>query len=577
MKVVLKLCVLLVLFNACNKVDHKKTMDQLESLTPIYSDSAYNGLKALGNTELSGPDLIRWSLLYSHLADSLGKPMPSDTILERSARFLRMNEKENIRDNAYINHYLGRAYAKAGKNEDALATYLYVLEMLEKAADTSLTNLLGYTYSYAADLYLKEYDPKQARLFYRKAASNFEKARNNRSEAIAYRDLAKCSSFEKDFPKALEYALIADSMAQSINEPILHASLANYLGGIYTNIGKYKEAEKSIRRAINVYPQNGVFHYLALSELYLKQARYQDANLLLDSVSSLINSPQRKLAVLNYRYKIERKLGNYNNALAFLEQERIIADSIRTQNQAQTLYEVEQKYAQEQLMNANNQLQIKYQQVVIVVIALILLLLIIFFLFRAKEHKRSRNELLLKQELAFKEQESEKQQLLIREQELLAQTAELAIQAHEKELKDVRKRFSMMKDALFQKSMLYEKIKLISNLPVKEDLKKKKYDTAIKDVFGDPSLSEQDWENLKRITNEFQPGFTDKLKEKVPSLSVDEVNFCCLLRFDLTTENLALLLNITPNTIKSKRYRIMQKAGLTNQNIRLESFLESIE
>lgn len=124
MKVVLKLCVLLVLFNACNKVDHKKTMDQLESLTPIYSDSAYNGLKALGNTELSGPDLIRWSLLYSHLADSLGKPMPSDTILERSARFLRMNEKENLRDNAYINHYLGRAYAKAGKNEDALATYL---------------------------------------------------------------------------------------------------------------------------------------------------------------------------------------------------------------------------------------------------------------------------------------------------------------------------------------------------------------------------------------------------------------------------------------------------------------------
>ncbi|MGL4806803.1 MAG: hypothetical protein ACRC26_10710, partial [Bacteroidales bacterium] len=416
-----------------------------------------------------------------------------------------------------------------------------------------------------------------ARLFYRKAALNFEHSNNSRSEAIAYRDLAKCSSYEKDFDKALEYALIADSMAQYINEPILHASLANYLGGIYTNKGLFKDAESSIRRAINVYPQNGVFHYLALTELYLKQARYKDANLLLDSVSSLVSSPQRKLAVLNYRYKIERQMGSFDKALSYLEQEIAIADSIRHRSQAQTLFEVEQKYAQEQLMNANNQLQIKYQQVVIIVIALILLLLIIFFLFRAKEHKRSQNELLLKQELALKEQESEKQQLLLREQELLAQTAELAIQAHEKELKDVRKRFTMMKDALFQKSMLYEKIKLISNLPVKEDQKKKKYETAIKDVFGDPSLSEQDWENLKRITNEFQPGFTDKLKEMVPSLSVDEVNFCCLLRFDLTTENLAMLLNITPNTIKSKRYRIMQKAGLTNQNIKLEAFLESVE
>ncbi|MGL4779699.1 MAG: tetratricopeptide repeat protein, partial [Bacteroidales bacterium] len=392
-------------------------MDQLELLAPTQGDSVYNTLKTMPYAELSGKELIRWTLLFSQLADSLGKSIPSDTILERSVRYVRMNDKDNLKDNAYMNHYLGRSYAKSGKNEDALASYLYVIEMLEKAGDNSLSNLLGYTYSYAADLYLKEYDPKQARLFYRKAAFYFEKAANHRSEAIAYRDLAKCSSFEKDFNKALEYALIADSMAQYINEPILHASLATYLSGIYTNIGRYDAAEDKIRKAIDAFPQNSHYHYLTLTELYLRQARYQDANLLLDSISSLVSSPQRKLAVLNYRYKIERKLGNSDNALLLLEQERMIADSIRNQSQAQTLYEVEQKYAQEQLLNANNQLQIKYQQVVIVVIALILLLLIIFFLFRAKEHKREQNEFLLKQELSLKEQESEKQQLRLREQE----------------------------------------------------------------------------------------------------------------------------------------------------------------
>ncbi|MGL5635814.1 MAG: hypothetical protein ACRDD8_16705, partial [Bacteroidales bacterium] len=173
MKVIFRLCILLILFNACNKVDLHEKIDQLESIAPVRADSAYNALNAIPHDDLSGQDLIKWSLLFSHLADSLGKAIPSDTLLERSARYLRMNDKENIKDNAFINHYLGRAYAKADKNEDALATYLYVIEMLEKAGDKSLSNLLGYTYSYAADLYLKEYDPKQARLFYRKAALNF--------------------------------------------------------------------------------------------------------------------------------------------------------------------------------------------------------------------------------------------------------------------------------------------------------------------------------------------------------------------------------------------------------------------
>ncbi len=46
--------------------------------------------------------------------------------------------------------------------------------------------------------------------------------------------------------------------------------------------------------------------------------------------------------------------------------------------------------------------------------------------------------------------------------------------------------------------------------------------------------------------------------------------------FDLSINDHAIILNKTVNTIKSKRYRIMTKAGLTNQNIKIEDYLKRL-
>lgn len=568
-QLILSISLLLI---SCNQVELHRKLEKAESLYKNNPDSAYSILtKSINEKELSGDNLVTWCYLSSVLADSLHKKLPSDTLLLQAKRNIPKNEDSDIA--VYIDYYAGRALARKNENKEALSLYL---EALNGAESRNLINLAGYICSYMADLFIAEFDAIQALSFYTKAEKYFEKSGNKRSQTIATRDIAKSYSYDKNFEKALVYALKADSMAQDINEPILKASISSYIGRFYTKLGDYPKAEKYIKIAINDLPRYAYQSKLALVDVMMAQNKSSEAKLLLDSLSSQMIEPKQKIVLYKYQYQVEKYLKNYVDALMFLEKENVLADTLRTSSQAKTLYEIEQKYAQEQLINANNKLKIKYQEVVIVVIGLILLLLIIFFFFRNKEHKREQNELRLKQEIIEKEKESEIHKARLREQELVSKNNEMSLRVKEQELKDAGKRFAMMKDTLFQRSILYEKIKLVSNLPVKNDQKKKSYDTAVKDVFGDPALSELDWNNLKRITDELYPDFTQKLQMKVPSLSKDEINFCCLLRFDLTSDKLALLLNITPNTIKSKRYRIMQKAGVTNQNIKLEEFLDTI-
>ena len=573
MKIRILLLLSIILLLSCQKVDLQKKIETAELIYKNNADSAYSILtQSVNAKELSGNNLIKWCYLTSVIADSINKELPSDTLLLKAKSSLPKDDETDV--SVYIDYYAGRALASNNKNEEALTLFL---EALNKAETRNLNNLSGYICSYMADLFIAEFDAVQALNFYSKAERFFEKSGNKRSQTIAVRDIAKSYSYNKDFHKALSYALKADSMAQSINEPLLHTSINSYLGRFYSKLGDYAKAEKYVRRSIQIAPQFAYQSHLVLVDILMSQGKLEKAKLMLDSLSQGMVSQKQKLVLYKYQYQVEKSLRNYVKSLEYLERESLLADTLRNSSQAKTLFEIEQKYTQEQLLNANNKLKIKYQEVVIVVIGLILLLLIIFFFFRNKEHRRAQNELRLKQELIEKEKESEIQKSQLREQELLAKNNEMNLRVKEQELKDAGKRFAMMKDSLFQRSILYEKIKLISNLPIKNDQKRKSYDSAVKDVFGDPALSDLDWANLKRITDELYPGFTVKLQEQVPSLSKDEINFCCLLRFDLSSDKLALLLNITPNTIKSKRYRIMQKAGVTNQNMRLEDFLDSVE
>lgn len=58
------------------------------------------------------------------------------------------------------------------------------------------------------------------------------------------------------------------------------------------------------------------------------------------------------------------------------------------------------------------------------------------------------------------------------------------------------------------------------------------------------------------------PNFRQSLQEINPGITANELKICALLRLNLSSKEIAQLLNITPASVNKARYRIRKKIGL---------------
>jgi len=64
--------------------------------------------------------------------------------------------------------------------------------------------------------------------------------------------------------------------------------------------------------------------------------------------------------------------------------------------------------------------------------------------------------------------------------------------------------------------------------------------------------------------NKVFPDFTNKLLEINPTLVKGEVEFCALLKLNLTTKKIAQFRNLQPRTVQNKKYQIRKKLNIPN-------------
>ena len=84
-----------------------------------------------------------------------------------------------------------------------------------------------------------------------------------------------------------------------------------------------------------------------------------------------------------------------------------------------------------------------------------------------------------------------------------------------------------------------------------------------------------DWKMFQEAFNNADKKFLDKVKEKHPILTPNDLRLCAYLRLNLSSKEIAPLLNISPRSVEVKRYRLRKKmqlnhdANLTNYIIEL--------
>ena len=108
---------------------------------------------------------------------------------------------------------------------------------------------------------------------------------------------------------------------------------------------------------------------------------------------------------------------------------------------------------------------------------------------------------------------------------------------------------------------------------IKKKLEKEDIQSAI-DLIDDNINNKKDWKFFKQAFNNADKDFLDKIKTAHPDLTPNDLKFCAFLRLNLSSKEIAPLLNISTKSVETKRYRLRKRLKLEHDDSLVNYILE---
>lgn len=130
---------------------------------------------------------------------------------------------------------------------------------------------------------------------------------------------------------------------------------------------------------------------------------------------------------------------------------------------------------------------------------------------------------------------------------------------------------------LLQKGELLSKIKEDITKLNKQTAKQPSHDDFKKiiKVLNEEDRMDKDWEHFSKHFDKVHSNFLTVLKEKFPNLTTNELQLCAYLRMNLSSKEIAQLMNISVRGVEISRYRLRKKLPL-QKDTSLYDYLISI-
>jgi DNA-binding CsgD family transcriptional regulator len=106
------------------------------------------------------------------------------------------------------------------------------------------------------------------------------------------------------------------------------------------------------------------------------------------------------------------------------------------------------------------------------------------------------------------------------------------------------------------------------------DLKNVNDVKSIIKMINQDMAKNSDWEMFEEAFNNADSDFLKKIKALHPSLTPNDLRLCAYLRLNLSSKEIAPLLNISPRSVEIKRYRLRKKLELNHKKSLVEYILE---
>ncbi len=424
--------------------------------------------------------------------------------------------------------------------------------------------------------------------YFKRAFDEYSTLKDTAQMASCYSNLGLVQKNMGDTLRAIEYYKKALKLYEKANYQRGRIVSLNHLSSLYLQLGEYKKAKESALLALKL---NGKKRYKsALAASYQNMALYF---LKTGNAEKAIYYGQKGLSIMKekgQRGNMEQAYltlsdayalkGDYKPALDYFKKHNELHDSIfnstsrANYNKLQAQLESTQKQRQIELLQKEKQAEVlrnkilrdeKQKTIVIFVFTLLLIVTgaVSIYIKRKKDKQiHIQKEIVHKKEQELVKAELEKSKF--KEQEL-----QRSVLYKSKQLS------SHALHMMYRNTMLQQILDDIKNLSKKAPVEEKPKYKSIINKIKHSLRSQKDWELFKLYFEEVNRSFFQKLSEINPNLTKNDHRLCALIKLNMTSKEMASVLNVAPSSIKSSRHRLKKKLGL-DADTDLEEFIKAL-
>jgi hypothetical protein len=88
-------------------------------------------------------------------------------------------------------------------------------------------------------------------------------------------------------------------------------------------------------------------------------------------------------------------------------------------------------------------------------------------------------------------------------------------------------------------------------------------------------IGDNEWIEIRNMLDAEYDSFTTRLRKKIPTLNIADLNFCCLLKINVSMQDLANIYCINKQSVSRRKQRIKEKIGNDLlQGLTLDEFIQ---
>jgi tetratricopeptide (TPR) repeat protein len=391
-----------------------------------------------------------------------------------------------------------------------------------------------------AGCYVEKNNVAKANYYYKQSLQTFSKIQDSVQIVSTYINMSNACRKNGNLREAADFLDRAIHLSKDMNNQRLTGSALYNRGALFFDTGNHEKAEEYVKNGLVIFKKIGLkegemLALRSLSEIYEKKYNHKLSlefyKEFINIQNEILNGETRKqIADLQWKYDLQKK-----------EYEIKILQEKYNVTKKQSLF-----------------LSVSFGLFVLLVILIGVLIRLVYKNLKKSVRLTELENLHLNEKMIADQK--------INHLENLRLTSE--IEAMNREL-------TSSSLQLISKNEILVDINNLNELYFRKDAIGREPYNDLKNILKENLNQDKDWTHFKELFVKVHRNFFSDIKNRYPEITENELRMCAYLRINLRNHEIAKMLNIQPESVKTIRYHIRKKLKI-DKDIILEDFIRSI-